>query len=90
LGALWLGVVQPILTALGYLVPRESGGELPHITWCPTGPLAFLPLHAAGMYTDGGQAIMDYVVSSYTTTLEALTSARDVVATTPTTLVVTQ
>lgn len=47
--------------------------ELPHITWCATGPLAFLPLHAAGRYatTDQDKAFQ-YVVSSYTPTLLAL------------------
>jgi len=83
-------VVHPILSALGYLIPSEAGKDLPHITWCPTGPLAFLPLHAAGIYTNQRQTIMDFIVSSYTTTLEALSPAHDVVAAVPTTLVVTQ
>ena len=47
----------------------------PHVTWCPTGPLTQLPLHAAGIY-DHSQAdqphIFDYVVSSYTPSLSAL------------------
>jgi CHAT domain-containing protein len=53
-------------------------GRLPHITWCTIGPLAFLPLHAAGIY-DGspkGHKIFDFVVSSYTPTLSALLHAR--------------
>jgi CHAT domain-containing protein len=46
----------------------------PHIWWCPTGPLAFLPIHAAGLYNQGAveESISDYVVSSYTPTLTAL------------------
>ena len=46
----------------------------PHIWWCPTGPLAFLPIHAAGLYNqDGvGEKVSDYVVSSYTPTLTAI------------------
>jgi CHAT domain-containing protein len=48
---------------------------LTHVWWCPTGPLTFLPLHAAGLY--GAKAIVgsklsDYVVSSYTPTLSSL------------------
>ena len=40
---------------------------------CPTGPFAFLPLHAAGIYTDEEQiCFSDYATISYTTTLEAL------------------
>jgi CHAT domain-containing protein len=46
----------------------------PHIWWCPTGPLAFLPIHAAGLYNqDGvGEKVSDYVVSSYTPTLASI------------------
>lgn len=47
--------------------------ELPHITWCATGPLSFCPIHAAGDY-DSGEMIFNYVISSYTPTLGALLS----------------
>lgn len=50
---------------------------LPHITWCLTGPLTFLPIHAAGLYDAEDQPkLFDYAVSSYTPTLTALLSAR--------------
>jgi CHAT domain-containing protein len=50
---------------------------MPHITWCLTGPLTFLPIHAAGRYDgEDGRKIFDYVVSSYTPTLAALLSAK--------------
>lgn len=50
---------------------------MPHITWCLTGPLTFLPIHAAGLYGANDQPkIYDYVVSSYTPTLAALLSAK--------------
>ncbi|QRV95921.1 CHAT domain protein [Ceratobasidium sp. AG-Ba] len=68
---LWDCVVQPILNSLGYL-NEEHPVELPRITWCATGPLAFLPLHAAGRYNKPGPKIFDYVVSSYTPTIGAL------------------
>jgi CHAT domain-containing protein len=44
-----------------------------------TGPLAFLPIHAAGIYdqSTAGFNISDYVVSSYTPTLHALINATD-------------
>ncbi|KAG2009631.1 mucin-like protein 1 [Coprinopsis cinerea AmutBmut pab1-1] len=38
------------------------------IWWCPTGPFAFLPVHAAGIYSSQGEGISclsDYAVSSY-------------------------
>jgi CHAT domain-containing protein len=52
----------------------------PRVTWCATGPLAFLPLHAAGIYgnTAGKNPIKasDFVVSSYTPSLAALIRPR--------------
>ena len=42
--------------------------------WCPTGPFAFLPLHAA-CNTEGKHAT-DFVVSSYTPTLDMLIAAQ--------------
>jgi CHAT domain-containing protein len=45
---------------------------MPRLTWCTTGPLAFLPLHAAGCYNEPGARIFDYVVSSYVPTLSTL------------------
>lgn len=51
--------------------------KIPHITWCPTGPLTFLPLHAAGIYTPSTTlSISDFVVSSYTPNLTTLLYAR--------------
>jgi CHAT domain-containing protein len=46
--------------------------ELPHITWCTTGPLSSLPLHAAGNYKDPHSRVYNYAISSYTATLSAL------------------
>ncbi|KAF8604305.1 TPR-like protein [Ceratobasidium sp. AG-I] len=71
LSQLWWDVVQPILKSLGYM--RNSvEEELPHITWCTTGPLVFLPLHAAGCYSKPDARVYNYAVSSYTPTLSAL------------------
>ncbi|KAH6902055.1 CHAT domain-containing protein [Coprinopsis sp. MPI-PUGE-AT-0042] len=60
---LWNEVVSPILNALGFSVSTW-------IWWCPTGPLSFLPLHAAGTHSD---RMLDYAVSSYIPTVTALT-----------------
>ena len=50
--------------------------NLIHVWWSLTGPLAFLPIHAAGLYgasnSSPGSKLADYVVSSYTPTLTAL------------------
>jgi len=47
------------------------------IWWCPTGPLAFLPLHAAGIYAQStpftsGSCLADFAISSYTPTVSSL------------------
>ncbi|KAG8786362.1 hypothetical protein FRC12_016674 [Ceratobasidium sp. 428] len=74
LAMLWTDVVEPVLECLGYkkLLPID---QLPRITWCTTDRLAFLPLHAAGMYDtpEAHSKAMNYVVSSYSPTLAALT-----------------
>ncbi|KAG8688226.1 hypothetical protein FRC11_005837, partial [Ceratobasidium sp. 423] len=70
---LWLDVVGPVLDALA-CTRKLPDHELPHITWCATGALSFLPLHAAGPYDGLSPNAFDLVVSSYTPTLSALLS----------------
>ncbi|KIM25050.1 hypothetical protein M408DRAFT_26459, partial [Serendipita vermifera MAFF 305830] len=67
--SLWVHVVKPILDGLAY----QPGGHS-RFWWCATGPLAFLPIHAAGNYDSDlvGDKTSDYVVSSYTPTLTAI------------------
>lgn len=71
LATLWNHIVKPVLDFLGY-TSKLSTNSLPHITWCPTGILSFLPLHAAGDYSQPGSRVFDYAMSSYTPTLTAL------------------
>ncbi|KIM21005.1 hypothetical protein M408DRAFT_305754 [Serendipita vermifera MAFF 305830] len=73
LAELWSHVVEPIMKELAY---EAKGSNLPRVWWCATGPLAFLPIHAAGLYDakETGEKITDYVVSSYTPTLTAILS----------------
>ncbi|CAE6526310.1 unnamed protein product [Rhizoctonia solani] len=73
LGELWADVAQPVLRELGLLQPPTTN-ELPHVTWCTTGVMSFLPLHAAGLYERPLSKVSDFVVSSYTPTLGALLS----------------
>ncbi|KAJ7199761.1 CHAT domain-containing protein [Mycena pura] len=70
LSDLWLRLAKPVLHALGITV-----NNLPHIWWCPTGPLTSLPIHAAGLYGENvpfGSKLSDFVISSYTPSLAAL------------------
>jgi CHAT domain-containing protein len=56
---------------------RASGRDRPRVHWCPIGSLVFLPIHAAGVYSQSNTGCCsDYVVSTYTPTLSALRRAR--------------
>ncbi|KAB5590001.1 Protein kinase rad3 [Ceratobasidium theobromae] len=75
---LWEVVVNPILGVLGLQpVPDKNGRpdveNLPHITWCGSGPLVVLPLHAAGVYDDPqGPRLYQFAISSFSPTLGVL------------------
>ncbi|KUL44644.1 hypothetical protein ADL28_39675 [Streptomyces violaceusniger] len=77
---LWNHVAEPVLNFLGIW---PGADPMPRVWWCPTGPLALLPLHAAGHHprhqgaqSPADRSMPDRVVSSYTPTLAALCRAR--------------
>ncbi|KAG8761817.1 hypothetical protein FRC11_012897 [Ceratobasidium sp. 423] len=75
---LWHDLTKPVIEFLGYqpyAQPTLSRGGLPRITWCTTGPLAFLPLHASGCYDQPGEKLFNYAISSYTPTVSAMLSS---------------
>ncbi|KAF8214781.1 CHAT domain-containing protein [Mycena galopus ATCC 62051] len=76
LSHLWERIFRPVLKGMAVLnPPRKNSGR---IWWCPTGPLAFLPLHAAGLYGEQeafGSKLSDFFISSYTPSLVALIQA---------------
>ncbi|KDQ54449.1 hypothetical protein JAAARDRAFT_697356, partial [Jaapia argillacea MUCL 33604] len=79
LAQLWSDVVKPVLDVLAMTVRSDFLQSLPsnhsRVWWCPTGPLAFLPIHAAGVYDTPdprNQCIFDFVISSYIPTISAL------------------
>ncbi|KAG9123362.1 hypothetical protein FRC07_015045 [Ceratobasidium sp. 392] len=73
---LWSSVVGPVLNALA-CTSQLPYDELPHVTWCATGALSFLPLHAAGLHDGQSFNAFDFVISSYTPTLSALLPRSD-------------
>jgi hypothetical protein len=86
---MWDAIAEPVLNALGHTrTPTGPAQEWPRVWWCPTGPLAVMPLHAAGYHPrDANHArnmnpdelartVASRVVSSYTPTLAALVRAR--------------
>lgn len=72
---LWDAIVSPALSSLAAAC-GSAPGERPRIWWCPTGPLTFLPLHAAGRHGDDGDSVLDHFVSSYALTLRLLRRAQ--------------
>ncbi|TQM84536.1 tetratricopeptide repeat protein [Saccharothrix saharensis] len=69
----WDAIAGPVLDALGLARPPGPGADWPRVWWCPVGPVAYLPLHAAGRHTGpDALSVMDCVVSSYTPTANAL------------------
>ncbi|KAF8600644.1 hypothetical protein BDV93DRAFT_587771 [Ceratobasidium sp. AG-I] len=74
LSALWHSIVKVVLNSMGY-AKRLPVDQLPHITWCTTGVLAMLPIHAAGCYDETGDNLFAYAISSYAPTLTSLISS---------------
>ncbi|KAG9099734.1 hypothetical protein FRC07_010500, partial [Ceratobasidium sp. 392] len=73
---MWEDIVGPVLGQLGFLHARAPEKPLPRLTWYAMGPLASLPLHAAGRYDEPYTRTYNYVISSYTPTLGALLKPR--------------
>ncbi|MFB7837620.1 CHAT domain-containing protein [Streptomyces sp. NPDC056056] len=69
-------VAGPVLDTFGVPDRAPDGRDAPRIIWSPTGPLTFLPLHAAGLHTTRHHAaprtVMDRAVSSYSPSLESV------------------
>ncbi|KAF8906167.1 CHAT domain-containing protein [Mucidula mucida] len=78
LSHLWECIVEPILTALGCM-ETSSDHDLPRITWCASGVLAFLPLHAAGPYLElvrsRRSSALDLAIHSYVPSITSLLNA---------------
>lgn len=79
---LWDVLAAPVLGRLRITSPpvADADKQWPRLWWCPSGPLAFLPLHAAGYHASRfdsePQTVLDRVISSYTPTIRALIHAR--------------
>jgi hypothetical protein len=71
---LWDTVAGPVLDRLGFTTTPAGTG--PRIWWVLAGPMAHVPIHAAGHHDERGQPgariVMDRVISSYTPTVRAL------------------
>jgi hypothetical protein len=79
---LWDTIAAPLLhdLRLDAVGQDEPGRQRPRMWWCPTGPLTFMPLHAAGRHDTPGQAVIDLFTSSYAPTLRLLQQAHQYIA----------
>ncbi|KAL6918806.1 hypothetical protein FSST1_002832 [Fusarium sambucinum] len=74
---LWDIAMKPILDFLGFTKIPISDEEWPRICWIPTGPLCGFPLHAAGYHADGSsEAVIERVMSSYSSSVKAIINGR--------------
>jgi hypothetical protein len=73
---LWETVCEPVLQHLGITTQAPADSSAPRVHWCPAGPAAFLPLHAAGHHGQPEpQAVIDRAESVYIARLRALAPA---------------
>ncbi|KDR70144.1 hypothetical protein GALMADRAFT_144826 [Galerina marginata CBS 339.88] len=69
LRGLWNGIARPILNHLALKNERQR------VWWYPTGPLAFLPIHAASPCEGDEPGLPELVVSSYIPSIHSLVRA---------------
>ncbi|WTW97582.1 CHAT domain-containing protein [Streptomycetaceae bacterium NBC_01309] len=81
---MWDAIAEPVLDSLGLDKPFAEDTPvraIPRLWWSASGPLAYLPLHAAGYQRPGDLArrrtVLDHVASSYTPTVRVLRYARE-------------
>ena len=73
LASMWKHAVRPVLEQLGLLGQKYPPQKLPRIWWVGGGPMALVPLHAAGEHIMGStENTLSHVTSSYAPTLKAL------------------
>ncbi|KAH6889270.1 TPR domain-containing protein [Thelonectria olida] len=73
---LWETIAKPVLDLLGFT--QTPTNTWPRVWWIPTGPLAKFPLHAAGWHSGGSsEAVLDRVISSYSSSLKLLMHSRE-------------
>jgi tetratricopeptide (TPR) repeat protein len=78
---LWDAVVKPVLKELGFTQTPSHGEAWPRVWWVGSGMLNILPIHAAGYHdSTPPETALDYVISSYASTVKSLSYARERVA----------
>jgi hypothetical protein len=75
LRTVWNDVLVPILNKLDVSLTPSTAGPQHRIWWYPTGPLTFIPIHAAGPGHKGAD-VSQLIISSYVTSLDSLLRAQ--------------
>jgi hypothetical protein len=71
----WHTILVPVCDRIDIPLKTASESYRPRIWWYPTGPLTFIPIHAAGP-GDGAIDVSSMIISSYITTLGSLLQAQ--------------
>lgn len=73
---LWDVIAKPVLDALA-CTSCPSEGSWRRLWWVPIGPLSRFPLHGAGRhFQNTGEAVIDRVMSSYSSSIKAIIRGR--------------
>jgi CHAT domain-containing protein len=77
LRAVWNNILLPIFTKLGVSVEHSAVAPQQQIWWYPTGPLTFIPIHAASSGCKGATDVSRLIISSYITSLNSLLQVQE-------------
>jgi hypothetical protein len=72
----WETILVPIFNKLDVPLTPSTATAQRRIWWYPTGPLTFIPIHAAGPGREVATDVSRLVVSSYVTSLDSLLQAQ--------------
>ena len=72
----WNDILVPIFDKLGVPLEHTAAAAERRIWWYPTGPLTFIPIHAAGPGRKGAADVSRLIISSYVTSLNSLLQAQ--------------
>ena len=75
---LWDAAVKPVLNELGFIEMPPHDKAWPRVWWVGSGLLSILPIHAAGYHNSiPPETALDRVISSYASTVNSLSYARE-------------
>jgi len=76
LRTVWNDILVPVFNKLDVSLTPNTAGPQHQIWWYPTGPLTFIPIHAAGPGHKEAIDVSQLIISSYVTSLDLLLRAQ--------------